>query len=859
MRGQSQFLKASRNIVLRLISLAAFLFALTSAAVAAEETAASYKGRPVSAVIDEFREAGYPFAYSTTLVTGDMLVTVEPDTENPVDLVAQILKPHDLMIHTESGVHLVVRFDTAGLPNGSVLLIITTRGDDKPLDQASVFIEPQISASSRLSSGIYQFSEVAPGRYYFNIEADGYEPVRRVVDVWPGDTTVISVGMDDARPEIEMILVSASRYEILRDVSASSFSLDQRTIQNMPDIGEDPMRSVQRLPGAAASGASAKTHFRGGEHDEIGIMLNGKWLFDPFHIRDYQSIFSAIDSRAIEGVEVYTGGFPVRFGNRMSGLVLMESLESTTPRHTEVGLSVFNASFLTAGNSPDRRWLVSARRGNLDLVIDPQFGEPSYYDFFTEFGYDFSADASVSINALYADDTVRVVLESEPEELEQVRSRTKNAQMWVTFDNRWSDKLTSRIVVSAVSFDNLRDGSLGDEEKIVATVFDGRDVAQYGFQQDWTFHSTERHMMQWGMQATYSDAEYDYANTAEYFGLSALWEDQPETSSLAASASPSGTSFSLYLSDRWKLSDKTLLEWGLRWDDQTYTDDSSNAQLSPRLSVLRSLGENTELRFSWGRYYQPQGINDLQIEDGITNFWPAQRADHLIVGLRRLIGDDLSLRIEAFHKDMRQVRPRFENLHNPLGLIPEIQPDRIRLDPGSASAKGIEATLDRSNGPLTWWASYTWSEVTDRIGQQDVLRSWDQTHAVQGGLHWSGNKWDAALAASMHTGWPTTDLMLVEDGVDEDGEPEFVAIPGPRNALRHGTFASIDFRVSRTWQLNRGSMMAFFEISNVTARHNECCFDFDLEEDELTGEDVFEKGIDYWLGMLPAIGILWEF
>ena len=60
--------------------------------------------------------------------------------------------------------------------------------------------------------------------------------------------------MDVAKPEIETIAVSASRYEILRDIAASRFVLDQRTIQNMPDIGEDPMRVIQRLPGAAASG-----------------------------------------------------------------------------------------------------------------------------------------------------------------------------------------------------------------------------------------------------------------------------------------------------------------------------------------------------------------------------------------------------------------------------------------------------------------------------------------------------------------------------------------------------------------------------------------------------------------------------
>ena len=70
---------------------------------------------------------------------------------------------------------------------------------------------------------------------------------------------------------------------------------------------------------------------------------------------------------------------------------------------------------------------------------------------------------------------------------------------------------------------------------------------------------------------------------------------------------------------------------------------------------------------------------------------------------------------------------------------------------------------------------------------------------------------------------------------------------------------SLDFRVSRTWKLRRGSLMAFLEVSNMTNRRNRCCLDWDLEEDEETGEDVFERGVDYWMPRLPAIGVLWEF
>jgi hypothetical protein len=832
---------------------------LPLAAWAQEDAARPYKGRPVVEVIEELRGDGLNLAYSTNLVPADLVVSEEPSPGEPADIAKQILRPHGLTIRVESGVHLVVRFDQRGMEPGSILLIITSNVDNQPLNQAVVLVDPELPDSSRVQPGIFEYAEVPPGRYRISIEMEGYDPARRVIDVWPGEQNVRHVGLDKAKREIETVAVSASRYEILREVGASRFVLDQRTIQNMPDLGEDPIRVIQRLPGAAASGASAKTHFRGGEASEIGIMLNGQRLFDPFHIRDYQSIFSTVDSRAIEGVEVYTGGFPVQFGNRMSGMVLMESLEALRPRHTEIGVSVFNTSLLTAGNEADRSWVFSARRGNLDLVINPEFGSPSYYDVFADYAWDISPNTTVSVNALYADDRVELILETDPAELERVVSNTGNAQFWVTLDNRWSDELSSRTVLSAVSFDNRRNGSLNDEAKIVATVSDDRDIRQYGVRQDFAYTRSDEHLVQWGLHVKYAEADYVYANTAEYYGLPALYIDQEQSTNLSLSASPHGSSYALYFSDRWKISDHSIVEWGLRWDDQTYTDDSSDAQLSPRLSYMRALGERTEMRLSWGRYHQSQEINELQIEDGIDNFWPAQRADHLIAGIRHTFNNRLSLRVELFTKDIRDVRPRFENLYDPLALIPEVAPDRVRLDPSSARSEGLEISLDRSDGPLTWWATYVLSEARDRIDNRDELRSWDQTHAVQGGLSWSNQKWDVSLAGSVHTGWPLTELYLVEDGVDEDGEIVYVAVPGPRNVGRHDTFASLDFRVSRKWKLRHGSFMAFLEVSNLTNRSNPCCLDFDFEEDEDTGEEVFERGLDYWMPLLPAIGVLWEF
>ncbi len=664
---------------------------------------------------------------------------------------------------------------------------------------------------------------------------------------------------DPVERRLEEIAVSASRYEIPSEAADAHFTLDRQTIQSIPTLGDDPMRAVQRLPGAAAGGASAKTHFRGGDEDEIGILLNGHRLFDPFHVRDFQNIFSAIDARAIEGVEVYTGGFPVRYGERMSGIILMQSLEPPNDWRHEIGISVYNTSLLTTGASDRANWLLSVRRGNLDLVIDPEYGSPSYADVFAELGVELTPDAVLTFNALYADDGVKVVLESDPSELEQVHSDTRNLQLWLQLDNRWSDRLSSHTILSAVDFDNLRRGTLDDPEKITGYVTDARRARQIGFRQDFSFRASDHHVVQWGLEVRHNEADYDYENHADYFELNALYPDQPESIDTRVLAAPDGGSYALYVADRWRFASDTVLEWGLRWDDQTYTGSASDSQLSPRISLLQYLGDRSELRVSWGRYHQAQEIHELQVEDGIAEFWPAQRADHVIVSYRYAFDDDNMLRIEAFHKELDSVRPRFENLFDPLGIIPEVQPDRVRIDAESALATGVELSFEHKGGPFEWWASYVLADASDRIDGTDVNRSWHQRHALQGGIRWHDEDWDVGLAASIHSGWPLTELALVEDGVDADGEPEYVAVPGPRNAGQYDTFASLDFRISRKWLLPRGRLTAFFEVSNLTNRRNPCCLDWDLADDDPSGAVALERGVDYWLPLLPAVGVLWEF
>ncbi len=831
------------------------LIAVSFVATAADGEARSYKGRTVTSVIDEFRSQGFGFAYSTSLVSDELLVTVEPLATDELQIVRRILEPHNLTIRSEEGLWLIVRGDQGGQEKGNVLLIVRDKRDYQLLEEPTVNATPSLVSPSILAPGLQQYSDLEPGAYRIEVAASGFDPVVRRVYVESAKTTPVTILLEPAKPEIEAITVSASRYRISRDVVTSSFLLDQRTIQNMPDIGEDPVRVAQRLPGTAAGGVSARAHFRGGEEAETGIILNGQRLFDPFHVRDYNNIFSAIDARAIEGVEVYTGGFPARYGDRLSGFVLMDSVDSIEPRHTELGVSVFNTSVLSAGtfSGGDAQWLFSVRRSNLDFVLSPKLGQPNYYDVFSQIAFDLTPSTRLTLNGLYADDAVTVVLESEPSELEQARSTTENAQFWMTLGNQWSPMLRSTTVISVNSFSNHRVAESNDIDKTLATVDDRRRVQQYGFRQDWSWNRSDIHLVQWGFQAEHSEARYNYMSQAQYFGLPALYENIINPTSRDLSAAPIGNNVAVYISDRWKVARNTIMELGLRWDDQTYTGFVSDSQLSPRLSVLHAFSPATEFRFSWGRYHQSQGIHELQIEDGVTDFYPAQRADHIIAGMRHNFSNKYSVRLELFQKDMSRLRPRFENLFDPLALIPELQADRVRIAPSEARSRGLELSVDYTSGRLSWWASYTLSEVSDTVDGVKEPRSWDQRDALIAGLSWNKNAWDFSLAANIHSGWPTTSMVLV-DPADPADDP--IAIPGPRNTERHASYASFDARISRRFKVGKGTITAFFEVANLFDRQNVCCRDYDLEDDT---DDVLELSDDYWLPRLPAIGFLWEF
>jgi outer membrane receptor protein involved in Fe transport len=436
-------------------------------------------------------------------------------------------------------------------------------------------------------------------------------------------------------------------------------------------------------------------------------------------------------------------------------------------------------------------------------------------------------------------------------ETQQVNAKYRNVYAWATLDYDWSDAASSRWIASYTDLSNDRHGHIDDPTR-TASVSDERTFHVFGLRWENTLETAHlRH--RFGIEARRLWGQYRYESDVSVVADTPFAGSPALHVQRSLAPEPDGYETLGYWDLRAELTPRWTVQGGIRIDTQTYDGSGDGEQWSPRLSMAYALAPRTTLRASWGRFYQPQGINKLQVEDGIDRFQRPQFADHLIVGFDHSFALGWDLRVEAYRKRYRRLHPRFENLFDPLVLFPEAEYDRVLIAPESARAYGVE-TLLRLRPHRSWsgWLSYTWSQVEDRIDGRDVPRSWDQRHAFTLGIVWSKGPWTAALTDSYHSGWPRTELVIDASS----GVPRVSA--AARNRERFKAYNSLDLKITRVFALPRGALDVFVEVTNLTDRNNPCCVQY-VPRYDAEGNLTYERDVDDWLPLVPSAGVLWRF
>lgn len=755
-----------------------------------------YLGKPLGEVLGELQSEGLKIVYSSAVVRPGMVVETEPVTTDPRAVLTEILAPHGLIAR-----------DAAG---GTIVVVAAPVAGDAPSAEA---VMPESEPALPVAAGSVFLAEV---------------------------------------------VVTPSHFKILEEDPETRQFLTRTEVEQMPHLADDLYRAVKRLPGMAGGDYTAQANVRGGEPGELLVLLDGVELYEPYHFKDFQNVFSIIDSAAVGGVDLLTGGFPVEYGDRMSGVMDISVATPTEPISTILALSTMNARVFSTGlfDEGEGSWLVSARAWYPDFLPDlvgltSDWVATRYYDLFAKIEHSVGARSTLSADLLVAYDDLGYRTE-DAEGYEEVTANYASAHLWFNLRTAWTDRLYSQTILGGGRLTRHRVGSMEDVEGGDLSIDDQRSFDFTDLRQDWTFDLNENNLLKWGLDITRQESFYDYLSTETEAG-----PEPPDPTRTVVDLEPEGWAFGLYLAERFRPVAPLVIELGLRWDRQTWIDDN---QLSPRINLMATLGPRTALRAAWGRFHQSQNLNELQVEDGATGFYPAQRAEHWMLGVEHRLRNGVALRFEIFHKDLSHLRPRYENLFSTIDLFPETLPDRILIGPDRGRARGFEFIAKRdTGGRVSWWFSYVLASAEDQIDEKWQPRNWDQRHTATFGLNIAlPRRWNLNFAGTWRTGWPTTEV-TGEVVVGPGGEIEVVPIIGPRNGARYPAYHRLDTRATKDFSVRRGELTLIIEILNVFNTRNVCCtddFEFEIADD---GTVIVIPATQNWAPIIPSVGIRYQF
>jgi outer membrane receptor protein involved in Fe transport len=697
---------------------------------------------------------------------------------------------------------------------------------DMPLPEPRAGETPLQQLRRALAEQGLELRPLAPGKY---VVARAAPPAPAPVDEGP-------------LPEIS---VYASRYSIEGRGMAEPRGLSSSDIEAIPGSHDDSLRALKSLPGLA-SNASGRPYIRGSLADDVLVRYDGITLLDPFHLKNFQSFISAIDPAGIERIEVFSGGFPVRYGTRSGGVIDIHAPSSESGYENRAGASLLSAGVSSMGRAERMPldWLFAMRRSTIDLIepIEEEIGEPQFSDSLGRLRWH-TENGAWTLGWLLLDDRVRL---GAPDDAEAANATYRDEYLWLARDHEFSPAVGTRATLVMTRSNRHRTGSLNEPGVAFGDLDAELEFDRLEATNLWRYEPRDDVTYSLGAEAAVSRAEHAYQRHATYDPQIAAGFGRPQNDDLAFAVEPEVFTYAVHaaLRRRWSPFEAEL---GLRVDGQHYNLGGDHTQVSPRLNLRYDRNERLSYYASLGRFSQAQHVEEWRVEDAQAVADSAQVSLHGVIGMTWQASPETRWGLEAYTKRWTSIAPYFDNRLDPLALLPELAPDRIRLEPTRSEASGLELNLRREYSErLSAWGTLSWSRVADVMTGPDVLRSWDQPLALTAGSRWQNSRLSLSALAGWHRGWPRNPFELTSPG---GGVPGGIVL-GSRNSERWGDFYTLDLRASYSWPLTGGDVALVLEVTNATNRGNECCARLELT----ASGDQFQSDIDHWLPTIVNLG-----
>ena len=688
--------------------------------------------------------------------------------------------------------------------------------------------------------GFYSIS-VPKGNYTVEVSYVGYETISKKIAL--NKPVKLDLDLKTAANEIKEVIVSTQRKDAnvtLNRMSAQQVSIS--TIRRMPALmGEvDLLKAVQLFPGVVSAGEGTSSFsVRGGGIDQNLIVLDEATIYNASHMMGFFSVFN---NDAIKNMTLYKGDIPASYDGRLSSLLDIQMRDGNSKKFSgSGGIGLISSRLTLEGpiGSDKTSFIVSARRTYADLFMklssneDINTNQLYFYDFNAKINHRIDDNNRIFLSGYLGQDLFKN---------KDVGFSFGNAALTGRWNHLFSPKLFSNYSLNYSRYNYGLKSSMSNESNF-DWKYNMRDVS---LKADFSYFMTPENTLKFGYNAILHNLN---PGTVKSTGGATRFDDYllPDINAFE---------HALYISDEYQVSKRFAVKAGLRltafssigsgtvynYDNNYVAIDSTVYKsgeviktfyrLSPRVGVTYLLDNHSSVKANYARTNQFLQMASNSTAGTPLDLWftagkniEPQICNQYAVGyFRNCRNNELEASVEMFYKDMQNTVD-FRD-HAQLLLNRKLDGE-LRF--GRSRSYGAEFQIQKNQGKLTGWISYTYSRAEHTIqginNNETYLAPYDRPNTVYVVANYElSNRISFGANFVYATGLPVTyPIARMEFG------DAILPVYSKRNEYRMPDYHRLD--VSLTWKPKAKKQHAWsgewnFSVYNVYGHKNAWAINF---------------------------------
>ena len=549
--------------------------------------------------------------------------------------------------------------------------VVTSKGE--PIIGANIYLEGTYDGGTSNEEGLFEFSTSEIGVRVLIVSYMSYE-TKKIESEVTKLSKIVVVLREDVN-SLDTVVISAGTFEA-NDNSKVSVLKPLDVVTTASAVG-DFVGALQTLPGTTTVAEDGRLFVRGGAADETQIFIDGIRVFSPF-----TPTTNNIPTRGryspflFDGITFSTGGYSSEYGQALSSVLLLNTINEPDQDKTDIGILTVGASI---GNT--QKWDTNSLSVNASYInLAPYL---AVYEDRNDWEKPFEGAQGEAVfrqkftNGLFkayaAFDTTNFELIQEDINFEEgipYKLNNQNFYSNLTYKgvlrHNWS-------VFSGASYTITN-----NKENVFSSAIKSKDISA---------HAKIKLKKRWGSRFKISfGIEQFFTTFDERFKNDDLKVDYGFNNNITAGFAETDLVFSRDLA----------LKIGIRAD---YSELFSSLDVAPRLALAYKTSKNGQLSMAYGNYYQNPNSNVLKFNQDLQ----AQETTHYILNYQ-YVNEGRIFRAEAYRKD-------YDNLVKFDSEFPGFQSSFNSQGEGYAQGIDLFWRDNSSVKNLDYWISYSYLDT----------------------------------------------------------------------------------------------------------------------------------------------------